>query len=307
MADLFAAGGITYLAGMSAAAIIGAANGKCVSSPVVSVGCESDTEISLNIDSITNILNTQIQQVVQSFSSETTALQEQNINIQGFLCKNTSITQSLNVKQAMTTNFTGNFMNNARNEIDKELTTRLDNYTKQVTELLGSQAASEMKASVSSTIQTTLDTYCSLTNINNVKNEVLASQKSTINIVNTNPNCENLVISQDLIINQITDIVSAQITANILSNEYLEKVVQDIVNKLDQEAKGVNSIIDSIMSFLKVWGIIIAVIVIAVIIGFVLFVKSGGAKGGIAIKTSKGGSFNLGPTGGKAGSSFYYF
>ena len=306
MASLFGAGAITYLAGMSAAGIIGAAMGKCVSSPVVSVGCESDTKISMSINSITKIINTQIQTVVQDFSSQTTTLQNQKINFEGFLCKNTSITQSLDVSQSMKSNFTGNFMNNARTEIEKELGMRLDSYTKQVTELLGSQPASDMNASVSATITSTLDTYCSLTNINNVKNSIIAAQDQTINIINSNPNCENLVIDQKMIIEQITDIVSAQITANILSNEYLEKVVQDIVNKLDQESKGANSIIDSIVGFLKTWAIVIAVIVIAVIIGFVWFIKSGGAKGGISVRTSKGGSFNLGPAG-KTGSSFFYF
>jgi subtilase family serine protease len=267
----FAVGAASYLAGAGIQGIIGAAKGKCVSSPLITVGCEQKSEISLDTTTISEIVSKTLVENVVDVQQEGVTTQELRVNLSGVNCTNININQKVDIKSTLQANITSNVASKMGNTILNELNNKIENMSKATTDILAPQSSQNAKTDIKNYVRTAVENTFNTKNLNTIKNKLIVKQTGEINIQNTV--CENLNINQEMIIDIYSNAVALNLVNNLMENEQYNKVLQDALNKMIAEGLGATAITDRVMSALKVLGVIFA---IAAVIGFAIFIKSGG-------------------------------
>lgn len=269
-----AVGASAYLGGAAIQGIIGAAMGKCVSSPLISVGCGSDSKISVDTTTITNIVKNTIMKNVVNVEQENIVYQTFKVNLFGVKCTNININQTVNIKSTLNANITSNVTSDMKSEVQALFNEKIANLSSSELDMLAPQGSQNSKSDITKFIQTAINDTFSLQNLNAIKQKLIVVQTGEINISNTV--CENLTITQDLVVDILCQAVAFNLVNNIMSAQDSKTIQTQLENDSKNVGKGLNSIVDSIMSMLKTYGLIAGLIVVALIIGFVLFTKYGG-------------------------------
>jgi hypothetical protein len=220
-----------------------------------------------NITNISNIL-TQNQNVVES---TVITLQSQTIVINGNVdCTQFTIINASSITVVITGQMNAQTANSVSNYIDSSIQNSLSQSTSVVTELLGVYGGNEQIADVSNAVNEFCGTYITTQNLQTIMSDVRASQVQSItingNITGALCNFENTIT----VAVAATAILTA-VTQNLLSNSLTANFANAVSQYYMADAKGLNSLVSSVLTALLLPLIIGAVVIGIIIIIVVIF------------------------------------
>lgn len=230
------------------------------------MGPKQSTTIKQYVDilnkSVTNIMS----KTTNTSSQDGSSINSYNIIVRngGILdCDDLSSTQNINMsattKSAMKIQNSQDLKNLMKSAIEQSVTSS----SKQVQEMLATAFDMKQSTNVEMTtkLQQIVETNVSINNENQclqmIKN---LNQKNLIIENGSIVKGKKCTTNQDIAATLLSECITNTITDTLSSNEQFAKLMQTADVKQEQEAKGLNSIVDSFTSIFKTWAYAIAAI-----------------------------------------------
>jgi hypothetical protein len=259
-------------------ALVGAIGGKCVSTIIISIGCDQENEFSVSDSKITKIITNNIYKYQTRIDQTDDIVQNQEILLDNSENCSVVINQTADIKIDFNVELNEQIAEQSAIDIQNLLKQSVDSIFDSKNDMFSTITKQTNKANLESAINNEIVNTFNLDNMRNIFNSLYGfqGQKITIKNIKCPQDDSKIIINQEFILDHFSKVMVLSLINNLLNIKAINDTYQEAIAKLKQENKGLNAIIDSLMSFFKTWAIVIGIIIIAVIIGFVMFTKSGG-------------------------------